>query len=445
MIKKFIRKIFGNKPKTSSPSDPKAQVFSVKQHGIRAHHIPENARFIISTLEQNGYQAYIVGGAVRDLLLKLNPKDIDIATNATPEQIKRLFRRAFIIGKRFRIVHIVFGKELFEITTFRGNHSHHTTNEHGRILQDNHFGTHHEDATRRDFTINALYYNPTTEKIIDYHHGMADIQNKILRIIGDPVARYREDPVRMLRAIRLTAKLHLTLDPQSHRPIKELAPLISHIPPARIFDELLKFLQSGQALKCLTALRQTQLHHELLPWLEKAFTDPQSNQFIGHALNATDQRIQMGKSISPSFLFATLLWHEVLPLWELHQKKGEHLLPALHLAIDDVLEKQSEKLAIQKKFSADMREIWSMQPRFLRRTGRAPFKLIIHPRLRAGYDFLLLRCQSNEIPSELGTWWTQFIEADDPTREKLLQNLLPSDTNKPKRKRRPTRHDSPKA
>jgi len=391
-------------------------------------------------LQQAGFKAFVVGGAVRDLLLGIKPKDFDVATNATPEEVKRLFRRAFIIGRRFQIVHVIFGQELIEVTTFRGSAMEGALkDEHGRVLRDNTFGEQHEDAVRRDFTINAMYYDPSTQTVLDYHGGIADIKNKTLRIIGVPEARYREDPVRMLRVVRFAAKLNFKIAAETRKPISVMAPLINNVPSARVFDEMLKLLMSGHAMACLRQLREEGLHHGLLPLLDVVLEQPLGEKFVTLALSNTDERIRQGKPVSPGFLFAALLWHQVLEKWQGYQAAGELTIPALHLAADDVLDGQAEQLALQRRITSDMRDIWAMQPRFLRRVGRSPYKLLEHPRLRAGYDFLLLRCASGEIEEELGTWWTSFMLADEEDREILMNtqqtSLAPSSANKKRRRR----------
>ena len=422
MIKKFIRRILGGKEKIVPPVDTTIPVIlGPQEHGIDVALVSANAIRVTQTLQQAGFAAFIVGGAVRDLLLSVKPKDFDIATNATPEQVKRLFRRAFVIGKRFQIVHVMFGQDLLEVTTFRGSSSDGAPkDEHGRVLRDNVFGEQHEDAIRRDFTINAMYYDPDTQTVLDYHGGIKDIRNKTLRIIGVPEARYREDPVRLLRVVRFAAKLGFAIDPATSAPIAIMAPLINNVPAARVFDEMIKLLMSGQALACLHQLRKEGLHHGLLPLLDVVLEQPLGEKFVRLALEATDTRVREGKPVSPGFLFASLLWHQVLEKWAAYQAAGEPAIPALHLAADDVLDSQTEKLALQRKIASDMRDIWAMQPRFERRVGKAPYKLLEHLRLRAGYDFLLLRCASGEIDAEIGTWWTDFMDADGASREDLL-------------------------
>ncbi len=447
MIKKFIRKILGVRNKAEDAGgNRKPTVLSAKEHGINPQLLSSNAIRVTQTLQENGFKAFVVGGAVRDLLLGVKPKDFDIATNATPEQVKRLFRRAFIIGRRFQIVHVMFGQDLLEVTTFRGAASDGSPkDEHGRVLRDNTFGEQHEDAVRRDFTINAMYYDPASQTVLDYHGGIADIRKKTLRIIGLPEARYREDPVRMLRVVRFAAKLQFTIDAATSAPIAVMAPLINNVPSARVFDEMLKLLMSGHAMACLQQLRKEGLHHGLMPLLDVVLEQPLGEKFVTLALANTDERVKQGKPISPGFLFASLLWHQVVEKWAAYKASGELSIPALHLAADDVLNTQTDALALQRKIGSDMRDIWAMQPRFEKRVGKAPYKLLENTRLRAGYDFLLLRCASGEIDAEIGEWWTAFINGDEPEREQLLTVKLSTESGGPAKKRRPRRSTPRKA
>jgi poly(A) polymerase len=438
MIKKFLLTILGKN--STSADNTKPVVLGPKQHKIDPKLVSNNAIRVTQTLQKAGFKAFIVGGAVRDLLVSIKPKDFDVATNATPEEVKRLFRRAFIIGRRFQIVHVMFGQDLIEVTTFRSNgESTAQKDEHGRILRDNTFGKQHEDAARRDFTINAMYYDPATQTVLDYHGGIADIRSKTLRMIGNPTERYREDPVRMLRVVRFAAKLKFNIDPATGAPIANMASLIDNVPTARIFDEMLKLLMSGHALACLQQLRKQGLQHGLLPLLDVVLEQPNGEKFVTLALSNTDERVKQGKPISPGFLFASLLWHQVNQKWTHYQDKGEYPIPALHAAADDVLNKQTEKLALQRKITSDMRDIWAMQPRFERRIGKSPYKMLEHPRMRAGYDFLLLRCAAGEADEELGEWWTEFMAGDAATRENLLSNTGKNTSDAaPKTRRRRT-------
>ena len=428
MIRKLLRRVF----KRGEPSHP-AEIVGAKDHGIRPEQVSSGARRTCDTLQQAGYKAYVVGGAVRDLIAGIIPKDFDIATNATPDQVRQLFRRARIIGRRFQIVHVMQGGETLEVSTFRAAHDENTVkDEHGRVLRDNVWGNMEDDAARRDFTINALYYDPARGEVFDYHHGVRDLQRKTLRMIGDPRARYREDPVRMLRAIRLAAKLGLRLDPQVQAPIREMADLIENVPAARLFDEMLKMLLSGHAVESVHRLRADGLHHGLLPLLDVILEQPLGEKFVMLALTDTDTRVQSGKRTSPSFLFATLLWHEVLVNWETRKKNGELPVPAMHAAMDEVLDTQGEKLAITRRIAGDIKDIWLLQPRFEKRGGRAPFRLIEQARFRAAWDFLHLRAASGEAPQELSDWWAAFQQADNAAREEMLK----PETSPNKRRRR---------
>ena len=429
MIRKLLRRVF----RRGEPSPHPVETIGPGQHGIRPEQVSSGARRTCDTLQQAGFKAYVVGGAVRDLIAGIVPKDYDVATDATPDQVRGLFRRSRIIGRRFQIVHVMQGAETIEVSTFRAAHDADTLkDEHGRVLRDNVWGTMEDDAARRDFTVNALYYNPASGEVFDYHHGVRDLQRRTLRMIGDPRARYREDPVRMLRAVRLSAKLNLRLDPLVQTPIREMAALIDNVPAARLFDEMLKLLFSGHAGECLKRLRTDGLHHGLLPLLDVILEQPLGEKFVTLALADTDRRVREGKRTSPSFLFATLLWHEVLANWEARKANGELPVPAMHAAMDEVLDTQGEKLAITRRIAGDIKEIWLLQPRFEKRGGRAPFRLIEQTRFRAAWDFLRLRAESGEAEQELPDWWEAFQNADNAGREDMLK----PETAGPKKRRR---------
>ncbi|MDD3483252.1 polynucleotide adenylyltransferase PcnB [Azovibrio restrictus] len=434
MIRKFISRVLklGNDKKPAGKRE--AAIIPRSSHGISRDQISPGSRRVCDTLQAEGYKAYVVGGAVRDLLAGAKPKDFDVATDATPEQAKRCFRRSRIIGRRFQIVHAYMGQEIIEITTFRGALGDDAkTDAHGRVLHDNVFGSMAEDAARRDFTVNALYFDPASEQILDYHHGVADLKQKTLRMIGEPKVRYREDPVRMLRAVRLAAKLGLSIDPEARHPIRELASLLENVPAARLFDEMLKLLTSGHAVKCLQQLRAEGLHHGVLPLLDVILDQPLGEKFVMLSLADTDERIRRGKTSSPSFLFATLLWHEVLSVWERIKNGGESPIPALHQAMEEVLNVQGEKLAITRRIATDIKEIWALQPRFEQRSGKRPYGVLEHPRFRAAYDFLCLRAEAGELDQELAQWWTDFQAAEGETR---AQMLLPDQGGARKKRRR---------
>ncbi len=438
MIRKLLRRVFRRDPVTATAlRSIEPAVIPVAQHGITRDRISPASRRVCGTLQEAGFKAFVVGGAVRDLIAGITPKDYDVATDATPDQVRELFRRSRIIGRRFRIVHVMSGPETIEVSTFRASQSEDAnTDEHGRILADNVWGSQAEDATRRDFTINALYYDPSTETVIDYHHGVGDLKQKTLRMIGDPVTRYREDPVRMLRAVRMAAKLGLVIDPAARKPILELADLLENVPPARLFDEMLKLLTSGHAVACLKQLREEGLHTGLLPLLDVILQQPMGERFVWLALENTDDRVRAGKPVSPGFLFATLLWHEALASWEARKARGEPSQAALFDAMSEVLDQQAEKLAITRKISADIKEIWALQPRFERRAGKAPHRLLEQPRYRAGYDFLRLRALSGEVPMELADWWNDFADANPDSRETMLVPDRDGAAKKRRRRRR---------
>ena len=440
MIKRFIRRVLGLET-------PGPQRMPPSRHSVQRSAISQSALKVCDVLAERGYAAYVVGGAVRDILLGIKPKDFDVATDARPEQIKPLFRRALLIGRRFRLVHVMLGPETIEVSTFRAASPQKSSDkehagvldEHGRVLRDNVFGTLEEDARRRDFTVNALYFDCRTGEVIDFHGGLADLKKRLLRVIGDPEARFREDPVRMLRAVRLGAKLGLSIESATRAPIKRLAPLLENVPPPRLFEEMLKLLLSGHASACLRQLRHEGLHKGMLPLLDVILDQPLGERFVTQALAQTDERVLSDRPVSPAFLFAALLWHEVLAAWKAREKRGERRIPALDIAMDEVLDAQSGKLAITRRLTATMREVWSMQPRFEERSGQRPWRLLEAERFRMAYDFLALRAQSGEVPAELETWWRAFQGADEDTRRAML---LP-DTGHAKKRRRRRRGKTP--
>lgn len=397
-------------------------VIGPKTHGIDPKMVPYSARKTCELLQERGFKAYVVGGAVRDLLIGATPKDFDVATDATPQQVKKIQRRAYIIGKRFRLVHVVYGEEIIECSTFRALDAEGVRKDQdGRVISDNVFGEMWEDAARRDFTVNAMYYDPVSEEIFDYHHGFEDIARKRIRMIGDPTERYREDPVRMMRAVRIAAKLGFKMEAATERAIPKMAGLLENVPAARLFDEMMKLFTSGHAEECLVSLRKEGLHRALLPMLDVILSEPEGEKFLMLALKRTDERIAVGKKISPAFMFCTLLWPQVVKRWEHYETKRE--MPranALFAAADDVIATQCCRLAIQNRFVADMKMIWMMQLRFERRTGKNPFTLIDHPKYRAAYDFMLLRSLLGHVPAELVTWWETFVAADPKERRNMV-------------------------
>jgi len=417
-VKKIVQRIF-------SPSQA-PQRFARGKHGIDLRKVSRHAVKVCEVLQQHGYQAYIVGGAVRDLMVGLSPKDFDVATNATPEAVRKLFRRARIIGRRFRLVHVVFGPEVIETSTFRAPASHEdqTTDTHGRILRDNQFGTHPQDAARRDFTLNALYYDPLREEVIDFHHGVRDLQKRVIRIIGDPETRYREDPVRMLRALRFACKLDAQIAPQTRAPIKRLAGLIGNVPSSRLFDELLKLLTCGQGMACLRQLRHYGLDRDLLPWVDTLFRHPDEEAFAALALDRTDARVRMGKTVSPSFLLAALLWKQVDQHWRALVAQNTSTLQALQQAADAVIAQQMRGLGIQRRILADMHEIWFMQPRFDHVHPRTIWRMLEQPRFRAAVDFLQLRAEAHEVDSVFAQWWMDLANSSDAERAQMVEAYI---------------------
>ncbi len=407
-------------PDTSRNQTP--VVIGPERHGIDPRKVPYSARKTCELLQERGFKAFIVGGAVRDLLIGVTPKDFDVATDATPQQVKRIQKRAYIIGKRFRLVHVVFGEEIIECSTFRAlDAAGVRKDQDGRVISDNVFGEMWEDAARRDFTVNAMYYDPVSEAVYDYHHGFEDIARKKIRMIGDPAERYREDPVRMMRAVRIAAKLGFQMEPATERAIPKMASLLENVPAARLFDEMMKLFTSGHAEACLVSLRKEGLHRSLLPMLDVILSEPDGEKFLMLALRRTDERIAAGKKISPAFMFCTLLWPQVVKRWGAYEAKRQ--MPranALFAAADDVISTQCCRLAIQNRFVADMKMIWMMQLRFERRTGKNPYTLIEHPKYRASYDFLLLRSLLGHVPADLVTWWETFVAAEPQERRRMV-------------------------
>ena len=453
MIKKFIDKLLG---KTSSSAAAKKPKFGkrvdvpVTTHGIDVNLVDERALSVVRTLQQAGFEAYVVGGAVRDLLLGLRPKDFDVATDATPEQVKGLFRRAFIIGRRFRIVHVVYGRgrehEVIEVSTFRayldnaaaeqvaGNEKtsrnelagmKHAVDSTGRVLRDNVWGPLEEDAVRRDFTINAMYYDPITQVVVDYHHGMKDAKAKTIRMIGDAATRYREDPVRIIRAVRFSAKLSplgFELEAKTAAPLIKSQELLADVPQSRLFDEMLKLLQTGHALASIATLKKLGMARGIYPLLD-VVVERAEQPFVNAALKDTDRRVGEGKPVAPSFLLACVLWADVRDGWDRRQAGGQPGHPALFDAIDDVFHSRIGDVSGGGKLASDMREIWVMQPRFEKRTGSAAWGLVDQARFRAAFDFMRLRADIGEVEEVLADWWQEFSMADDNLRQDLIDQV----------------------
>lgn len=391
-------------------------------------------------LKDAGFSAYLVGGCVRDLLLGLNPKDFDVVTNAHPEQIKPLFSRCLLIGRRFRLAHVYFGRNMIEVATFRGGHqkTNNQRSQHGMILRDNAYGTIEEDIWRRDFTINALYYNIADFSVVDYCGGMQDLQDKILRMIGDPEVRYQEDPVRLLRIIRFAGKTGFNIEPKTERPILQHASLLQHVPAARLFDEILKIFHGGKALATLPLLEKYHLLSQLFPQLAQCLTLPAARKMLELTCQTTDARINSDKHVSPAFLFAAFLWYPLLQRIEHLKEQG--LEPGIlqSKASQEIISAQTKRIAIPRRFTLAVREIWDLQHRLEQRKPSAIFYLLEHPRFRAAYDFLLLRAECGEATHEAGKWWTAFQEADDTYRQHMMKALPKIKKHTKRRKKKPT-------
>ena len=464
MIKKFIEKLLGKAGAGSGSKFGKRVDVPASTHGIDPAMVDERAANVVRTLQGAGFEAYVVGGAVRDMLLGLRPKDFDVATNATPEQVKQLFRRAFIIGRRFRIVHVVYGRgrehEVIEVSTFRayldnaaaeqvaGNEKtsrselagmQHAVDSTGRVLRDNVWGPQEEDAVRRDFTINAMYYDPQTQILVDYHGGIKDAKNKTLRMIGDAGVRYREDPVRIIRAVRFAAKLAplgFKVDSKTAAPLRKCLPLLADVPQSRLFDEMLKLLQTGHALASVAQLRKLGLARGIYPLLDLV-VERAEHPFVNAALQDTDRRVGEGKPVAPSFLLACALWADVRDGWAARQADGQHTHPALHDAIDDIFNARIGDVSGRGKLAADMREIWLMQPRFEKRVGSAPFGLVQQERFRASFDFMRLRADIGEVDEALADWWQEFSTGDESLREDLVDQVRQENLKRPRAARAP--------
>ncbi len=443
MLKRLYKKLL----KPSSSDAP--LIVHESDHQLSERDISKNALRIVDQLTNAGYEAYLVGGCVRDLLLDEHPKDFDVATDATPEQVKKVFRSARIIGRRFRIVHVRFGREIIEVTTFRGSpkgaksKNDHTQSDKGILLRDNVYGDIRSDALRRDFTVNALYYAPQDGAILDYADGLNDLEQRQLRIIGDPDARYKEDPVRMLRAVRFAAKLGFTLTPETEAPIQEHADYLADIPPARLFEEVLKLFVSGYATAVLTKLREYGLLRYLFPGTDGSLDsgDDYYERLIFSMVANTDRRLRSNKRVTPAFIYAAMLWPPLhAKIKELMEEQQLNYHEASQQAASGVVGQQLSYTAIPKRFLLPMREIWSLQQRLGRREGKRAYQTMEHPRFRAAYDFLLLREEAGEKLDGLGLWWTRFQDADESEREEMIKSVP---KQKRRRKRKPKNKPGP--
>ncbi|MEH0666892.1 polynucleotide adenylyltransferase PcnB [Vibrio scophthalmi] len=423
-------------------------IITRQEHNISRKQISDNALKVLYRLHGAGYDAYLVGGGVRDLLLNQSPKDFDIATNATPEQIRQQFKNCRLIGRRFRLAHIMFGRDIIEVATFRGHHQEPSKNvsqqsKEGMLLRDNVYGTVDEDAERRDFTVNAMYYNISDYSIHDYAGGMEDLEDKLIRLIGDPDTRYREDPVRMLRAIRFAVKLDFDIEEETAAPIEELAHLLQDIPAARLYEESLKMLQSGYGLETYHLMREYNLFQQLFPTIAQYFTEDYSSpteQMLDLVLDSTDQRIEEGKRINPAFMFAAMLWY---PLQEkaaqLMEKQKLSEYDAIMEASNLVLDEQVRTIAIPRRHTATIREIWQLQLRMPRRNGKRAFRLLELNKFRAGFDFLEMRGEVEQGETlALAKWWETFQNAGRNMRQAMVADLDANETGEPKTRRRRT-------
>lgn len=426
---------------SSKKNDGNHRVLDSHEHNLNPKKICNNAREIVRVLQKNTFEAYVVGGCVRDLLLDLNPKDFDIATNATPQQIKRLFRRSRIIGRRFQIVHVQFGREIIEVTTFRSNNA----DKNGKVQQsasgvltrDNLFGSLLDDASRRDLSINALYYDTEKNTLHDYCDGLEDLARQKIRIIGDPATRYSEDPVRLLRVVRFAAKLGFHIDSKSLKPITKMSDSLQHVSAPRMFDETLKLFMSGYGLAVFQLLYEYRLFAQLIPQANRLVDQghPTARKMVEQALTNTDLRIRSNQRVTPAFIYAALLWPAVQKFASEYEKQGHPAVSALNKAANEVISDQIPITAIPRRFTMAMREIWSLQLTLVKRGGNRASRSMENPRFRAAYDFILLREQTGESLGGLGDWWTNYQDASDDERQNLVQKLH---SNKP-RKRRPRR------
>lgn len=419
------------------------------QHHISPNKICDRAKDVVHRLQQAGFEAYLVGGCVRDLLLDLAPKDFDIATSARPEEVRKLFRSCRLIGRRFRLAHIYYGRDYLEVATFRAPHDEQDggkVSEEGRIIHDNVYGSLEEDVWRRDFTVNALFYNPENGEVIDFVGGLDDLRAGKIQLIGDPEQRFREDPVRLLRAIRFAAKLGFEIDAATRDLIEPLAILLEGVAPARLFDEVIKLLHCGNGQATFQLLREYDILRHLLPLTEESLLEDQSGQFermLELSLANTDQRIAEGKSVMPAFLYAVLLWQKVHAAAVEIQLNGHPEMQSLHLAASDVLREQVDFTAIPRRLSNITREIWALQPRFRYREWRRANTLLNNQRFRAAYDFMCLRAQAGEDLDGACEWWTTFQQVDEEERQAMCK---PARNRKsPRRKRRRRKPNSKSA
>ncbi len=436
---------------STQPSQAAPAIIPRPDHNISRQQISPAALKVLYRLSNAGYQAYLVGGGVRDLLLGREPKDFDVATNALPEEIHDLFRNSRLIGRRFRLVHVRYGSETIEVSTFRALHGEDDDNadrhldDSGRILRDNVFGNLVEDAFRRDFTVNALYYDIADFSVVDHVNGLPDLRSGILRLIGDPEVRFREDPVRMLRAVRFAAKLGFRIDEGAAHLMPRLSDLLRDIPPARLFEEVLKLFLGGFAAQTFEELLRYDLFRQLFPMTEEALAHEENAfplTFVARALENTDQRVAEGRPVTPFFLFAVLLWEPVRRRAEVLEEQGMTAFDAMHVAAEEICARQVTTVALPRRFSTPMREVWQLQPRFEQRTGKRAMRLLAHPRFRAAYDFLILRAETGEADPDLAAHWMKLQESDAATQQAMLSQPEKRGGSRRRNRRRRTGKDS---
>lgn len=438
LLKGLIKQFIPEQPAPKKIRQP--SIIPRNEHALSRKNIHPNALKVLYRLHEAGFGAYLVGGCVRDLLLGHRPKDFDIATDAHPEQVRRLFRNCRLIGKRFRLAHILFGRDIIEVATFRTHHQNaneqHARSHQGMIVRDNVYGDIEDDVERRDFTANALYYNIADFSLVDYVNGIDDIKNRVLRMIGDPEKRFHEDPVRLLRCVRFAGKLNFTISPEIETHLSHLSYLLQQVSSARLFQEILKFFQGSRQLAIFNLLLKYNLLEKLFSQTAGSLHHGKGLKLIELALSKTEQRLDIEKTVSPTFLFSVFLWQPIQEQAEKEEESGMPLYVAVEKAIFHVLKKQVQQLAIPRTLQLSIRDICTLQYRFIQRNGSRPHRTLEHPRFRAAYDLLTLRSEAGEHVTELCTWWTQFHEADPATRERLIKELNQS---RPPKKRRNSR------
>jgi poly(A) polymerase len=441
----FVKKIIQSAlaPLADNHEESKVRVYARPEHNISRSRINENALKVLYRLQKEGYEAYLVGGCVRDLLLGREPKDFDVATNADPEEIRKVFRNCRIIGRRFRLAHVHFGKDVIEVATFRGGatenqNERQVLNNEGRLLRDNVYGTLEEDVWRRDFTVNALYYNIKDFSVIDFVNGMADHQAGVLRLIGDPETRFREDPVRMLRAVRFAVKLGFKIEPACEQALRICIGLLASIPPARLYDEVIKLFLFGYAVQTFELLEHYGLFQVLFPDTAKSLelaNDGVARQMLVKAMENSDNRIGDGKSVTAYFLFSALLWEPVSSLAQVKISGGLPEFLAYQESANEVIGRQVKMTAFSRHISLAMREVWGLQPKFNFRVGAKPARLLGHLRFRAAFDFLALRAETGGADAELVAWWLLYQNADETEQRKMTQPGRGKTNGKPGRKK----------